>query len=250
MRGGWMGLFLLLFAGGALAAEGPPQEAPDEDSSDGLGQVARAEGRVQVLPAEGFRKEPAEVGRALARGDMVLTGAEARAVLAFADGSRVAMNGETKLEMLDPGEVRQEGGKAFYRIRKGASQGRQVRTEFSVIGVKGTEFLVSDASDAKAVAMAEGEVEVAAPDDGQFKLYREKQQDAFDAYRQRQQQGVEEYRQEFEQYKQRVRREFVEYARSFSLGGGKMATFGDGEATTGEVNEELEQDIRRLRDLL
>jgi len=246
---GWTGLFLLLVTGGALAAGDAPR-ADAEKTGEGVGQVARAEGRVQVLPAKGFRKEPAEAGRALAQGDMVLTGNEAQAVLAFADGSKVAMNGGTKLEVLDPGEVRQEGGKAFYRIRQSASQGRQVRTEFSVIGVKGTEFLVSDTGEAKAVAMAEGEVEVAAPDDGRFELYREKQADEFDAYRQRQQQGMDDYRQEFEQYKQRVRREFVEYARSFSLGTGKMATFGDGEATTGAVSEELEQDIQRLRDLL
>lgn len=249
MRGGWMGLFLLLSAGGALAAGDTLQEAPEEHD-DGLGEVVRADGRVQVLPARGFRKEPAEAGHALNQGDMVLTGDEARAVLAFADGSRVAMNGETKLEVLGPGAMRQEGGQVLYRIRKGSSQGRQVRTEFSVIGVKGTEFLVSDTGGARAVAMAEGEVEVAAPDDGRFKLYREKQQDEFDAYRQRQRQGMEDYRQEFEQYKERVRREFVEYARSFSLGGGNMATFGDGEATTGKVSEEFEKEIQRLRKLL
>lgn len=239
----WTGL-LLLAAGTAWAAGDSPQEA---DAS--LGEVVRTEGEVRVLPAEGFRKEPADAGRPLFRGDMVLTRDEAAAVLAFADGSRVAMDAEAKLEVVDPGELRQAGGKAYYRIRSGSAEGRQVRTAFSVIGVKGTEFLVSDTGDARAVAMAEGEVEIAAPE-GQFKLYRKKQADEFADYRRRQQEGVAEYKQEFEQYKEKVRREFVDYVDSFSLGSGKMATFGDGEATTGAVSEELETDIQRLRNLL
>ncbi|HKJ71273.1 MAG TPA: FecR family protein [Gammaproteobacteria bacterium] len=239
----WTGL-LLLAAAGAWASGSAP-----EDDARALGRVVRVQGPVHVVPAQGFRQEPAEAGRTLERGDLVLTGDAATAVLAFRDGSRVALDGGTKLEVLEPGELRQEGGQAFYRIRKGERRGRQVRTAFSVIGVKGTGFLVSDTAEAQAVAMAEGEVAVTAPE-GRYKLYREKQEDAFGAYRERQRQGLEDYRREFEDYKRRVRREFVEYTRTFSLGAGRMATFGDGEATTGAVSQELEGDMQRLRDLL
>ncbi|MFB6259119.1 MAG: FecR domain-containing protein, partial [Thiohalorhabdaceae bacterium] len=234
---------LLLLAGAAWGAEG------DCQGEDALAWIAKTQGKVQVLPAEGFRKEQAKPCRALAEGDMVLTGEEATAVVAFDEASKVAMDGGTKLEIIDPEEVRQEGGKAYYRLQEGSTRGRQVRTEFSVIGVKGTEFLVSDTETAGALAMAEGEVEVTAPE-GEFKLYEEKQAEAFDAYKQRQQEGIEAQREAFQQYKEQVRREFVEYAESFSLGSGKMATFADGEATTGKVSEELEKDMQRLRDLL
>ncbi len=240
----WLTGLLLLAAGPAWAAGSSSQEA-----GESLGEVVRTEGEVRVLPAEDFRKVPAEPGRPLFQGDLVLTRAEAAAVLAFRDGSRVALDAESKLEVVDPDELRQEGGRAYYRIRSSGAEGRKVRTEFSVIGVKGTELLVSDTGDARAVAMAEGEVEIAAPE-GQFKLYREKQASELDAFRRRQQEGMEKYRQEFEEYKQKVRREFVDYVDSFSLGSGRMATFGDGEATTGAVSEELETDIQRLRELL
>lgn len=239
---GWFAGLLLLLAGGVWGAECSQGE-------DALAWITKTQGQVQVLPAEGFRKEPAEPCQSLAKGAMVLTAEEATAVVAFDKQSKVAMDGSTKLEVVDPDEVRQEGGKAYYRLQEGSTRGRQVRTEFSVIGVKGTEFLVSDTEGAGALAMDEGEVEVAAPE-GKFKLYEEKQAEAFDAYKQRQQEGMEAQREEFQQYKKRVRREFVEYAESFSLGSGKMATFSDGEATTGEVSEELEADMQRLRDLL
>jgi len=243
----WLTGLLLLLAGVAWGAEKDAEEGPQE--KDAMAWIAKTQGQVQVLPSEGFRKEPAEPCRTLVKGDMVLTGEEATAVVAFDEASKVAMDGGTKLEIVDPEEVRQEGGKAYYRLQEGSTRGRQVRTEFSVIGVKGTEFLVSDTDKANALAMAEGDVEVAAPE-GKFKLYEEKQAEAFDAYKQRQQEGIEAKREEFQQYKERVRREFVEYAESFSLGSGKMATFADGEATTGKVSEELEKDMQRLRDLL
>ena len=236
----WTGLVVLV-AGVALAVEQP--------TGEGLGRVVRTEGTVRVLPAEGFRKEPAEPGRTLAKGDMVLTADGAKAVLAFRDGSRVALDAGTKLEVRDAEGLHQEGGQALYRIRDRGSRGRRVRTEFSVIGVKGTEFLVSDTEEARAVAMADGEVAVEAPE-GRFKLYREKEKAGFASYRERQRQGMEDYKEEFQEYKKRVRREFVDYVRSFSLESGRMAAFGDGEATTGAVSAELERDIQRLRDLL
>jgi hypothetical protein len=239
----------LLLAGSVAAAGNTPDDGAAMDEAGGLGEIVSTEGRVRLVPGGGFRKEPAKPGHALGAGDLVLTAEHAGAVLAFRDGSRVAMDATTKLEVVDPGELRQSGGRALYRVQSGSAEGRKVRTEFSVIGVKGTEFLVSDTGDAKAVAMAEGEVAIEAPE-GAFKLYREKQTDAFESFKERQQQGVETMRQEFEAYKRQVRREFVDYVRSFSLGSGKMATFGDGEATTGEVSDDMQEAIQRLRERL
>lgn len=245
MRG--LTLLLLLAAGSAWGGE------PATEEEDGLATIVKKAGQVQIIPEQGFRKKTAKTGKSLVQGDLILTGEEATAVVAFRDRSKVALDGGTKLELIDPGEVRHEEGKAYYRLREGSVEGRQVRTGFSLIGVKGTEFLVSDSEGERTVAMDDGEVELTAPE-GEFKLYREKEAQAFESYKEKRRRAVEQFRererQAFERYKDRIRREFLEYTESFSLKTGKKATFDGQEATTGPIGDELKQDMQRLRNLL
>jgi len=225
---------LLLIALLSLAGAAPASET--------IATLVRMQGEVHVLPLKGFRKEPATEGQSLAVGQAVLTTADSSAVVEFGDGSRVALDSETRLALPGPEEWRQQGGKAYYRLESRNRRGRTVRTEFSVIGVKGTEFLVKDAADGRAVALAEGNVALESPE-GRYKLYREKQRQAFEDY-------VQQQREAFQAYKERVQREFVGYARSFAMDSGRMATFSGNEATTGTISEDLQQDIQRLRDRL
>lgn len=238
---------LLLMAVSAWGGDSPPQ------AMEGLATIAKKDGQVQIVPKQGFRKKPAETGQTLRQGDLVLTGEAATAVVAFRESSKVALDGGTKLELVDPGEVRQEGGKAYYRLREGNVEGRQVRTGFSLIGVKGTDFLVSDTEDSQAVAMDDGEVALTAPE-GQFKLYQEKEAEAFESYKEKQRRAAEQFRERerkaFERYKDRIQREFLEYTESFALKTGRKATFEGKEATTGPVGDDLKQAMQRLQDLL
>ncbi|MFA9462063.1 FecR domain-containing protein [Thiohalorhabdus methylotrophus] len=204
--------------------------------------IVGIQGTVEVLPAQGFRREPARKGMHLEPGDAVLTGGQGSAVVRFPDDSRVALDGSTRLTLNGPDQWHQEGGKAYYRVESRSHEGRTVRTDYSVIGVKGTEFLVGDESETRAVALQEGDVEIRAPE-GRFELYQSKRRSEFESF-------MKERREEFARYREKVRREFQEYTRSFRLRTGGMATFEGNQATKAPISEALAEDIQRLRGML
>lgn len=254
----WAGLLVAgLGVGGAVAAETAPATSASAPAAEGpaggqggdgeaLARLAKVQGTVHVLAEGSIRKRLGEVGQALAVGDQVLTLDDGRAVVAFRDGSRVALDGDTKLRLQEGRAVDQGQGQAYYRVERRSTQGFQVKTGFAVIGVKGTRFLVRDeggeGEGARAVAMREGRVGVEALK-GEFELYKRKQRAAFERFKQQR-------RQEFEAYKERQREEFVGYVRSFELGDGRAVTFDGSKALSGEVSEALDSDMDRLEQLL
>lgn len=237
---------VLLAVGGVQAAESPRSDPAAQGEDRPLARLEKVDGTVHVLAEDSIRKQAAEAGRKLGAGDQVMTLDDGRAVVAFRDDSRVALDADTKLRLKQEGAVDQSQGQAFYRVEERSAQGFEVKTGFAVIGVKGTRFLVRDqgaqVEGGQAVAMREGQVGVEALK-GEFELYKRKQRAAFERFKQRR-------RQEFEEYKERQREEFVGYVRSFEVGEGRAVTFDGSKALSGEVSEELDSDMERLEQLL
>ena len=181
-----------------------------------LGQVVKLNGSVKLLKADSIKKSKVNLGDFLYKNDMLITLSKARAVVMLSDGSKVILDPKSKLKVLGKSDLEQEEGKIYYHIKKRSAKGLKVKTNFAIIGVKGTKFIVSDDT-TKAVSLKEGLVGVDSVE-GAFEHHKQREMDEFAAY-QAKQNG------EFEKYKKELNEAFVEYVNSFDLKPGKTVSF-------------------------
>lgn len=203
-----------------------------------LAKIAKIEGNVKVLKAGEIKKSAATVGQEISKGDMVITASGAMASILFVDKSKVVLDEKAKLKVEGFDKLAQEGGKVFYSIKKRGAKGLKVATNFAVIGVKGTKFMVSDDEKNRAVSLKEGLVGVQSLKE-EFELHRKKEMDEYEAYK-RQMMG------EYEEYKKELEKEFVEFVKEFDLKPNKTVTF-DGNKVSEEASlEEIAKEFSRF----
>ncbi len=232
-------IFLLLFALPAWAELGEP--AASGAAEPFIALVVKQEGRAKLLRHGEVRKRRAENGQQLFPGDMLITSAGAMLELRMFDGSTVILNGDSRLTFISPNELDQGEGSVYYNIRpRLVDRQLSVKTEFVVIGVKGTTFVVATRADDRRVSMKEGLVGVEALV-GEFELYREKELDEFQRYQQQQ-------LKEFEEYKAKQQREFVAFVREFELAASRTVSFDDNKAYEQANDEAVEAEFNRFEE--
>jgi ferric-dicitrate binding protein FerR (iron transport regulator) len=137
------------------------------------GQITYTEGDVIVRSGAGVHA--AEMGDALAAGDVIITSARALAVIDLANGTTLKLREKTTLAIDSIGEltsVNLSAGGVFTTIA-GKLTGRfSVRTQSAVAGVRGTEFFVAygrtiDSQPDVWLCVNSGVVDVSIPDTGQ-----------------------------------------------------------------------------------
>lgn len=207
-------------------------------SADQLATITKFEGSVKVLKAGEIKQNDAQPDQPLFEGDMVITSTGATAALLFIDKSKVVLDEKTKLKIDGFTQISQEGGKVFYSIQKRGSQGLKVATNFAVIGVKGTKFMVTDDENNKQVSLKEGLVGVQSLKE-EFELHRKKEMDEYEAYK-RQMAG------EFDEYKKELEEGFVEFVKEFDLQPNKSVSFNGNKVDESEMVEEIAKDFSRL----
>ena len=214
-------LFLLLFVTALYAFALP------------LATINKVEGSVKVQHSGSIKKSKLKVGEMLAQGDTVLTYRSAKVVLTMQDKTKIVVNEYAKLQLLSADEFSQSGGKVFFKVtkRKG-SKGLKVKTPFAIIGVKGTEFVVTDNKSSKSLALKEGLVGVDSPTDKKFALLDKDKLDAAVSSG-----GPASEMAEFEKYKKDLMAEFTEYVNSFDLSPGKKLSFNGQNVTQSSMNE-------------
>jgi hypothetical protein len=190
-----------------------------------LATITKVEGSVKLLKTGEIKKSDAAAGQEIFEGDMVITESASMASILFIDQSKVVLDEKAKLKLEGFDKLAQEGGKVYYSIKKRGAQGLKVATNFAVIGVKGTKFLVSDDENNRQVSLKEGLVGVQSLKE-EFELHRKKEMDEYEAYK-RQMAG------EFDEYKKELEEGFVEFVKEFDLQPNKTISF-DGN----KVNEE------------
>ncbi len=183
-------------------------------------KVDKIEGMAKVQHDGSIKKMKIAPGFELTRGDTILTYKSAKVVLTMEDKTKIVINEYAKLKLLSQDRYDQEGGRVYFKVtkRKGAS-GLKVSTPFAIIGVKGTEFVVTNTEKEKALALNEGLVGVDSPDD---KPFAKVDKDKVDQQLAGSPQAVNA---EFEAYKKQIMAEFTEYVKSFDLHPGKKLTF-------------------------
>ena len=203
-----------------------------------LAKIIKIEGNVKILKSGEIKKKKAVQNISLFKDDMVITGKGSVAVLIFADRSKVVLDEKSKLKIEGISDLKQDGGKVFYSIKKRGSKGLRVATNFAVIGVKGTKFIVTDDEKSKNVSLKNGLIGVQSLKE-EFELHRKKEMDEYEAYK-------AELRGEFEEYKKKMQEEFVEFVKEFDLKPNKTISFDGNKVNEDSSPKDVKKEFARF----
>ncbi len=198
------------FSSESIGKEGDPEVFP-------VATIVTIEGKAKILPTYSIKKHRAKAGEGLLKGDKLITYANTTVLIKLLDESKIILNENVEMVLSSDTTIRQESGEVYYRISKRTKNlGLKVETPFSIIGIKGTEFLVNFENEGQ-VALNEGLVDIASPGDN-FELYQEKVLSDFEKYQQKQDA-------DFEAYKRKTEDKIAAYVQSFELQSNKMLRF-------------------------
>lgn len=205
-----------------------------------VAKLTAFEGLVSIKPrGKVLRVSPGPLPRALCAGDEVHT-LDGRARIS--DGrTTLTLDQQSVAAFPAAGSTAMNQGKALFEVRKrGGAEAVAVKTRLSVIGVKGTRFLVGDDAGGVSVVLDEGVVDVDSTQ-GPVGLFREKPvpktpEEEYAEFAKQHHEGVEAEQKAFDEYKKQTMREFVAYVESLTLQAGKELV------TSGHIA--VERDIR------
>jgi hypothetical protein len=210
----WLSLITLTFAmpvdteKGCVIHKGSPV----------LGEIVKTEGRAKVFIGPDDLGQRSKEGMKLRAGYKIITYKDSNVILRLEDNSSVILNENAELSFVDVQSLKQETGEVYYQIEKRAeSKGLKIQTPFSIIGIKGTEFIV-DANKTE-IALNEGRIAIASLR-AEFELHKQEVMQEYEKYKQKQMDG-------FKAYKARAENEIVSYVKEFDLEHGKVLYFTD-----------------------
>jgi len=193
--------------------------------------IVKIDGKAKILPLSSIKKHTAMAGEGLLKGDKLITYANTKVLIKLLDESKIVLNENAEMVLSSNALIRQERGEVYYKINKRSmSQGLRVETPFSIIGIKGTEFIVNFEGDGQ-IALNEGLVGITSPGED-FELFKEKELSDFEKYQQQQ-------NEDFEAYKRKTEDEMAAYVKSFDLQANKMLIF----ASSKKCKEDCEKKV-------
>lgn len=238
-------LLTLTYTSFALAAE-----------CDSYASLKRTEGQIQLVKAGSpFPVRNPELPYALCSGDKVQTVSKAQALISHV-GGEVVLAENSRLEVLDADSLSLDEGAALFKIAQREGHRFVAKTPLIVIGVKGTEFLVSSQTARNDVALFKGAVGVERQDGQEMAYFRTKpvSEMSFKEYQDYQKKSFSKYKsdlsQAFNDYKEQQMAEFQAYVSGVDLQTGRQLTLsGEGEkpeaidAPVNKAVEELQQQL-------
>lgn len=212
-------------------------------------ELTRVDGQVSVKPAgKIIRVTPKKLPYVLCLGDEVHT-FTGRALVVSSAKDSIVVDVDSQLTIKERGSAGVTRGNILFSVQKRTeSHSVQISTRLSVIGVKGTRFLVSDQGATLSVAMDEGVVDVVSTK-GPLKLFREKntsEQVEFSDFKKEGEQAVEAQKKEFEAYKENLQREFVGYVQNVVLSAGGVLDMESGQAVERKLDEKGKAAMAKL----
>ncbi len=110
----------------------------------------------------------------------------------MADKSKIILDENSQLSLINSTKLKQTSGEIYYKIKKRhKARGLKIETPFSIIGIKGTEFIVNSSGDGE-IALNEGLLGIEALR-ASYELHREKVLSEFEEYVRKQNEAYENY---------------------------------------------------------
>jgi hypothetical protein len=181
--------------------------------------LIKVEGKVKILSKNSIKKHKAKSGDIIYSGDKLISYKGSKAFIKLSDDSKIILNENAELVLLSENRLKQESGEVYYKIKKRyASKGLKVSTPFSIIGIKGTEFIVNSTGN-REIALNKGLLSIESLRKS-FELHVAKVMSEFEAYKLQQAKGYEAY------LKENVG-EDITYVKSVHLQALKVLSFKD-----------------------
>ena len=197
--------FLFLFLSSALFA-------------NAIGIVHKVDGIVKVKHASSIKKSKLKKGDLIQEGDIVSTFRKSHAVLKLQDGSNVVVGPKSVISFENALAFAQNEGKIYYKITsKDLKNKLKIKTNFAIIGIKGTTFIVGADDNSSFVALKEGLIGIASIKE-EFRLYKQKVMSEYEAYVRKQKEGFEKFKKAQEEY-------VVTQTKEFDLEAGHVVSF-------------------------
>lgn len=244
-----IGLLVFLSAG-FLSAQMDPTDAstgsvPDDKEISFIAEVSKVSGMAYLHKPSGLRALPVKTGMQLFPEDTVSTTASGKVVLRLFDGSTVVLDGLTRMRFRSPNEFYHERGVAYFDIlsKENAQRGRlNIRTDFAIAGVKGTEFIINAHPYSPGISLNEGELQIDNPNEEPYELVRRRAPSGFEDYKNRQMSA-------FQQWKSQLVEEFIGYKKSFTMESGKQVLFNGQKAVEESFSDKTRQSFKAYRAL-
>jgi len=179
--------------------------------------IIKVEGKAKILSQESINKHEAKLGEALYEGDRLLTYAATNVLVELDDSSSVILAANSELSFIDTNNLKQDTGEIYYKVKaRKSTQGLKVQTPFSIMGIKGTEFIV-EANAEETISLNEGIVDIESLK-ANFELHKKQVMKEYKKFK-------DEQNTAFEAYKDEIKGESVSYVKEFELEAGKVLHF-------------------------
>ncbi len=122
-------------------------------------------GDIRSVAKDSVRKVRLKVGDKLLNTDTLYTYHNSFVILALNDGNKIVLDENTKLVFSPKNEIEQRGGKLYFEIAKKTSN-LNLKTEFSIISLKGVENIIVTDNSIKSIALKSGKTTVKSPNEG------------------------------------------------------------------------------------
>lgn len=181
--------------------------------------ITKIEGKAKILSKNSIKKHKPLLGESLFEGDKLITYNKAKVFVELDDSSKLILNESSELSFVNNAHFKHLSGEIYYKIKtRKASQGLRVETPFSIMGIKGTEFIVN-ANGKGQIALNEGLVSIESLDEN-FELHKKRVMEEYEKFKNEQNTA-------FEAYKAELRGEIITYVKSFDLVSGKVLNFSE-----------------------
>ena len=115
---------------------------------------------VKIKPQNSIKKVKVTKGQLIKAGDLLTTSKNSSTKIKLKDGSILVLDERSTIHFHSMQDVEQVNGKVLYKITsRNARNSLKVKTPFSIIGIKGTTFIVNASSDAS-IILKEGLVHI------------------------------------------------------------------------------------------
>jgi len=185
-----------------------------------IGNITAVEGIVKVKHENSIKKTKVKSGSVILAGDLITTMQGASAKLDLKDNSLVVLDENSTIVFHLASNISQNSGKIYYKISsKDAIDALSIKTPFAIIGIKGTEFIISADEKESSVMLREGIIGVQSIKE-EFSLYRKSIQEKFDDFKSEQESAYNNYKQ-----RQESQFEFIKQTKKFELQEKKRISF-------------------------
>lgn len=161
-------------------------------------------------------------GQELNLGTQVVTRENQRLAIKTLDGDIIVLNPNSRIKIIRTSFLSQLFGKIYYFFQPRKQNPVRIQTMTATIGLRGTNFLVTNSSDddSALISLDEGLLDIISPDDQPFNVHQLKPLDQFEQYKLEIEQGIDDIDTAFDEYKTQIEREFIEYKISVELSSG------------------------------